>query len=169
MSGCDPGPKLAAARRGYADACLVDPAALEAFDMTLEPFDILTEATLTYPAPATVWTDVAVYQMPPGSYGILRFIGQDVNDPVAFQLVQWRVLRNQRVMGGDRNGLIPALEARCGIIDGTLMPFRFFIQPGGYVQLQAALVGLPSGAVEGTAVVRGRLQGERRDSYGVSA
>ncbi len=164
---CSPDPGQNAARRGYADACFFTEAGLEAFDMTLEPFDVLTQATLTFPAPAGAWTDVAVHQMPPGSYGILRFIGQDCNDPTAYQRVRWRIMRNMRGMGGDRNGLIPAIEARCGILDGTMMPFRFFIQPSGVVKLQAQLVAATGDLVEDSTVVRGRLQGELRDAYGI--
>lgn len=162
MSGCEPGPPQAAARRGYWDACFVNPSALEAYDSSLQPFDVMTQATLTFPAPATVWTTVVEYQMPPGSYGILRYVGQDCDDLTAYQRVTWRIIRNQGVMGGDRDGIIPALEARCGILDGTMMPFRFFIPPGGFVSVQAYLQTGPS-----DQVVRARLQGERRDSFGV--
>lgn len=156
----------AAARRGYMDACFDVEAALPAFDMSLEPFDIMSEATLVFPA-AGLWTDVAVWPMPGGSYGVLKFIGQDCNDPTAYQRVNWRVLRNDRGMGGDTSGLIPHLEARCGILDGMMMPFRMFIQPGGYVKLQAQLVVATGALTEDTTIVRGRLQGERRDAYGV--
>lgn len=156
----------AAARRGYSDACFDVEAALPAFDMSLQPFDIMTPApgvTLTKAA-GIVWTDVAVWPMPGGEYGILNFIGQDCDDATAYQRVTWRVLRNDQAMGGDVSGLIPAIEARCGILDGTMMPFRMFIQPGGYVKLQAYL---SVGTNGDTAIVRGRLQGERRNAYGV--
>lgn len=153
---CEADPRFAAGKRGYDDAAFTVDAALEAVDWTLEPFDVMTEATLPG-APDGAWTDVAVYQVPPGKYGVLRFIGQDCNDPTAYQRVSWRVQVNGSNRGGDRNGLIPALEARCGIIDGQLMPFRVFVPPSAFVRLQAIVA---VGSEE--TVVRGRLQGEIR-------
>lgn len=155
---CEADPQFVAGKRGYEDADFEVEAALEAIDWTLEPFDVMTQATLPG-TPNGVWTDVAVYQMPPGKYGILRHIGTDCNDPTAYQRVAWRVQVNGQNRGGDRNGLIPALEARCGIIDGSLMPFRVFVPPGAFVRLQAIV---SVGTAE--TIVRGRLQGEIRNS-----
>lgn len=154
---CQRDPALEAARRGYDTACFVCPSALEAFDPTIDPFDVMTPATLPG-TPAGVWSNVAVYQVPPGKYAVLRHIGTDCNDPTAYQRVSWRVQVDGRNRGGDRNGLIPALEARCGIIDGQLMPFRVFVPQGGYIALQAIV---SVGSAE--TIVRGRLQGEIRN------
>lgn len=154
MARCEADPTFVAGRRGYPDAEFDVNAALEAVDWSLEPFDVMTQATLPS---SGAWTDVSVYQMPPGKYGILRHIGQDCNDPTAYQRVSWQIQINGQGRGGDRNGLMPALEARCGIIDGTLMPFRVFVPPGAFVKLRAQVA---SGAAD--IVVRGRLQGEIR-------
>lgn len=154
---CPPDPRLEATRRGYPDASLAVLAALEAFDPNLDPFDVMSETTLSG-TPNGEWSDVAVYQVPPGKYAVLRHIGTDCNDPTAYQRVSWRVSVNGRNRGGDRNGLIPALEARCGIIDGQLMPFRIFVPQGSWIALQA-IVSVGSSA----ETVRGRLQGEIRN------
>lgn len=158
---CPPDPRLNADRRGYGDACFVCPSALEAYDDGLDPFDVMEQATL----PASgAWTNVAVYQVIAGKYAVLRHIGQDANDPRAYQWIDWRVQVNGRNRGGDRNGLIPALEARCGILDGQLMPYRLFAPQGAWIALQARVT---SGAAE--TVVRGRLQGETRTDSLVGA
>ncbi len=165
---CAPSPGDEEARRGYLGADYSVDAALPAVDWSLQPFDVMGQATLTFPAPSGLWTDVVVWAQPAGSYGILRFLGQDCNDPTAYQRVTWRVLHNEGLMGGDVSGLIPNLEARCGILDGQMMPFRFFIRPSGFVRVQAQLMSAAVGSEEST-VVRARLQGERRDAYGVRA
>lgn len=156
---CQPDPALAAGRRGYPDAGFDVNAALEAFDRTLQPFDKMGQATIT----TTGYVDVVRFVTPPGNYGVLRYIGIQCADPVAYQHTNWRVLRDNQNVGGDENCLIPAIEARCGILDGTMMPFRLFMPTGCVLQIQASLT------VAGSDVVWARVQGERRDDYGVRA
>lgn len=139
---------------------VVVPTAFPGVDWTLRPFDKMGQAT----AITTGWVEVVGYNALAGNYCQLLYIGQDCNDPTAYQRVSWRVTLNQGGVGGDENGLIPALEARCGILDGTMMPFRLFIPQGARVAIWAMLTA-PAGEEEST-VVRARLQGETRMNQG---
>lgn len=135
-------------------------AAWPAVDFTLQPFDAMQQATI-----GTTWTQVVSYAIPAGMYGQLLYVGFDLNDPTAYQRVSWRVLRNQGGIGGGFDGIMPALEARCGIVDGTMMPFRTFLRQGSSVSIEAFL-SVPA-VGETTMVCRGRVQGELRQAQGV--
>lgn len=157
---CGDGGPMPLARSGYNERLPVFVGtSVPRIDWTLQPFDKMGEATVT-----STWTEVVAFAIPQGQYGHLLFIGQDCNDATAYQRVSWRVLRNSGGVGGDENGLMPNLEARCGILDGTMMPFELFVPEGGRISIEAQLTS--PNALEESTVVRARVQGKRRANQG---
>lgn len=159
MGGCDPIPGLAQVRRGYGGADFVQQAFVPAIDWTLEPMDAMAEATVT-----STWTTIVSYTQKAARYGLLERIGIDFDDVTASQRVSFRVLLNGGVRGGDENGLMPALESRCGILDGTMCPWPLFCPLGSRVEIQGRLSN--PAASETEVIVRARLQGVVRGSEG---
>ena len=166
MAGCSDSPHdpRATAMRGYAGAAFVQAGYMPAIDWTLEPFDKMGEGAAVLIATTPNWTQIVRYTVRNGRYGFLQWIGFDFDDPTAYQRVAWRVNVNGAVRGGDENGLIPALEARAGILDGWMCPWPVFIPMNGYVALEALLTA-PAGE-ETTVTARGRVKGITRGNDG---
>lgn len=139
------------ARSGYPGADLTQRTFLPGFDYSLLPFDQMSEATVN----ASRWTQVAVYVLPAREYGFLQWFGVDGNNPLFAQTTSFRLLRAGGAAGGDQDGLIRALESRCGILDGQMCPWPLFLKPGEAISIEAM-------TTTGEQTVRARLKGVRR-------
>lgn len=150
---CGNGPPDDGQRFGYEGHTPSQRAFLHTYDLSLWPFDSMQQAVL-----GTSFAPVVQIAMPAREYGELFWWGQDCDDPTAYQTTSWRIIVNGGIRGGDASGLVTALEARCGILDGTMCPWNLFIPPGGFVRLEAM------STTTATPTVRGRLKGWRRSA-----